>query len=437
MHSNDLIIRTSNHLLTSLNPGKLKKHQEFLKEYRRISSIYLDYIWNNGINLKHKDNHWIFDTKTKLDCPAWLSTVEIDKELNLETWLSGRIKKCIITQVLGIVRGDIEKQRKRQFVVNQIRANQRKVPYKLRRSTRHHKPVKPDISNINPELNSLCLDYQEEASETGKFDSWLRLSSYDNRERGLDLKLPINHHRHSRKLEHKGIKLNSYLLKDNSIDIRWNIQPEKHEKTVDRMGADQGLKTVLTLSDGQVTPDKDIHDHSLESIILKMCRKKEGSKSFKKAQEHRLNFINWTVNQLVFCFISVLCLEQVKHLKYKNKRTRRIRHWCYPLIREKVVRRCVEQEVLVKYNQSAYMSQRCSQCGLVLKSNRTGKTYSCSNCGYIDDSDRNAANNHQQELCELTRDLRKLKLNIKGFFWKSSGIYHLNGEELAVPLSKN
>lgn len=53
------------------------------------------------------------------------------------------------------------------------------------------------------------------------------------------------------------------------------------------------------------------------------------------------------------------------------------------------------------------------------------------------DSDLNAARNHEQELPSIPKQLRNLKLNLKGFFWKTNGFWSLSGEEFTVPLSKN
>ena len=91
--------------------------------------------------------------------------------------------------------------------------------------------------------------------------------------------------------------------------------------------------------------------------------------------------------------------------------------------------------VHVKEQDSTYRSQRCSDCGMVHKSNRKGKSYECINCGNIIDADLNASLNHVIELPEVPFEMRNLKLNRKGFFWKSDGFFSLDGEEFTVPLS--
>ena len=113
--------------------------------------------------------------------------------------------------------------------------------------------------------------------------------------------VPVKYTKASRKLQkQEGKQMTSFLLSEDSVDIRWEL-PDVPLKTEGRtVGADQGMKDLLTLSDGQVTPKVDIHGHTLESIMVKMCRKRPGSRSMKKAQDHRRNFINWSINQLDF-----------------------------------------------------------------------------------------------------------------------------------------
>ncbi len=423
------MILSSRHYINNANTNKLQTLKEFIKEYRRVAQIYIDYLWTNGINItthkKDKTKTYHFDAKTKLDCPDMLCDT-----LDIQTTLTGRARKCCLTQVLGIIKASVEKQRKRYFVANSKRAQHKHIPKKLRKALRHHKPVKPNISNINPELNSVCVDYKQ---DDRTFDGWLRLHSFTNDKRAFSVKLPIKHHRHSRKLSNNGVLMSSFLLTDKYVDMRWTQNTVDNKGTM-TVGADQGIKTVLTLSDGQTTPDTDKHGHSLVSILQKMSRKKKGSKAFRKAQEHRTNFINWSINSLCFANIKQINFEEVKYLRFGSGTSRHMSHWTYTDIRDKVDKRCSLEEVLLKYDSSTYYSQRCSQCGIVLKSNRKGKVYSCKNCGFEVDSDMNAALNHQHCLPDIS-GLRNLKMNIVGFFWKPDGVYTLNGELFTVSLS--
>lgn len=438
--SKSVIVRSSNHLLKHANTNKRLEVKEFIQEYRRVAQLYMDYIWEYGVTLEYQKKgqgvYLKFDADTHLNCVSQLSTVELDKSINLVSFLTSRVKKCVITQVLGVARGTVEKQKKRQYVANLCREQKKKVPKKLRKALRKNKPVRPDVTQINPELNSVCLDYKKDDRKC--FDGWLRVKSFTNKERNYSIKLPIREHRHSKLLKSNGKIMSSFLLREDSVDIRWEITPKSNTGT-QIVGADPGLNTVLSLSDRQFTPEKDCHGHSLVSIVKKIARKEKGSKAIKKACDHRKNFINWCGNQLDFSNIKELRYERNKNVrKYKSSyHSSSLTHWTYTLINSKVESKCELEEVLLVQESSAYYSQRCSQCGWVQKSNRDGKCFSCKNCDYVDDADFNSSYNHQQELYELPYGFWKLKLNILGFFWKKDRVFNDTGEELAVPLSKN
>ncbi len=76
-----------------------------------------------------------------------------------------------------------------------------------------------------------------------------------------------------------------------------------------RLGADQGLKTVLSLSSGAVTPDmvirapkKGYPDRTikvnLDSITEKMANKKKGSRAFARTAIERKNYVNYALNRI-------------------------------------------------------------------------------------------------------------------------------------------
>ena len=234
----------------------------------------------------------------------------------------------------------------------------------------------------------------------------------------------------------KGKLKTSFLIGKNKVDMRWEITIKK--KTKGRIiGADQGMKDVLTCSDKQVTPKVDIHDHSLESIMRKMVEKRKGSKNFKKSQDHRENFVNWSINQLNLSGIQQINLERIWNINYKSKTSKLMSHWSNTLIRDKVVGISEELGVHVNHQSSTYRSQRCSECGMVRKSNRKGKVYTCKHCGLIIDADYNASLNHEQNLPEIPYNFRNLQLNRKGFFWLESGLFDLEGESLQSLLPVN
>jgi predicted RNA-binding Zn-ribbon protein involved in translation (DUF1610 family) len=441
---NNTFIRSSKHTLSFTNKGKLNDYSTFLKEYRRVLKLYVDYIWLNALKFtfNKKDGKTVykhFNLETNnFELPTMLSNPEIDKAIQLETFLTARALKCCLTQSVGIVRGVVEKKRKQQWAINSLRSHNKKIPVYLRRAV-GRKITKPDVSAVNPEINSVCIDFQEGCN----FDLFMSLKSVvSDKDRGFRINLPIKHHKRSRKWESNGELLNSVLLCDNDIELRWEVEkklPKIHGKSV---GADQGMNTLLVLAaspeDHQSTDEfKDIHGHTVSKICKKLNRKHNGSKAFKQTVAHRKNHINCMLNQLDFTGIKQINLEHFSRLRYKQKSKGYLDHWVYPFINEKIARRCEEEEVLLVHDNNVYYSQRCSRCGMVLKSNRSGKVYFCKNCGLELDADLNSALNHQQNLPPVPWGLKELNLNRTGFFWRSDGFFSLTGEELTVPLYKN
>ena len=195
---------------------------------------------------------------------------------------------------------------------------------------------------------------------------------------------------------------------------------------------------MLTLSDEQTTNETCIHGHSLKSILQKMCRQKRGSKAFKRSQSHRTNFINASINKLDFSGIKQINLERIWNIGYKSKSSSLLSHWTNTTIRDKVQSKSTRDGVHLIEQDSTYRSQRCSCCGMVRKNNRKGKTYTCYGCGYIGDSDVNAAKNHSIYLPEIPYKLRISKSNKSGFYWIEDGFFDLLGTSIeSVPHVKD
>ena len=395
------MIRSTRHHIKDLNDGKQSLYQEFLIDYTAYVNDVITDIWNNGYDE--------FDvSKNQLILPKYIDYNRFD----INTPLSARAKSSAVTQVSGIIRSAVEKQKRINYV------NQ-----KHDKSLKNKTFSKPHVKNIRPMLSSKCMDWID---SSGKFMAFVRIKSIGKKYGHI--RIPII--RHPRTTEKR---LNGISFGKSNIQITWEY-PTTPNNGSTVVGADQGYKTVLTLSDGQITPNRCPHGHSLESIIKSMSRKRQGSKGFKKAQAHRKNHINWSINQLNMNEIKEIRLEKITNMGYKSVTSRNMKHWCNPEIRDKLILRCEQLEVPIIHQSSVYRSQRCSSCGLTRKSNRQGKTYSC-DCGNTMDADLNASKNHEIDLPNVD-GLRNLGYNIEGFYWNPVGVYDLEGSEIRVPSSR-
>jgi hypothetical protein len=418
------IVRTSPLLLSKANAGKLVTLHRFLEEYRKVVQCTIDHAWNNRLTFGER----VLDIQNdRLELPSFLPVACLPE---MDTPLSGRAIKCATTQAMSMIKAALKRRVKDIAWLSKLDGN----PAPRILMQRLNRPlVKPSAAGVSAELNSICAKLVW-TSETS-FDGWLVLSSL-GKPFGR-LLLPVNRHRHLNRLA-IGTQLASLLISETRADVRFAIEPTtKTVSAVRVVGADTGLKTVLSLSDGQTTPESDCHGHSLQSICHELARKKKGSKAFGRVQDHRKNFINWSLNQLNLSTLAEIHLEKVKHINYGRRASRFMQAWTNADIQRKVLMLAEEQNVSVKLQSSAYRSQRCSCCGMVRKANRKGKVYSCKGCGFVCDADLNAARNHEQDLPPIPAAFFRTGKNTgEGFYWKSTGCSLPSGVELAVPSSK-
>jgi hypothetical protein len=422
------VIRTSKHSVDETNKDKLVKYKAFLAEMRRVAAIYVDYFWGTNYEwVDGKGNPKVLDIASKqYHCPPYFDYSLIP----VETDLSCRALSSLATQCCGMVKAALEGQNHRQYVYDKKTREGEKISEKLIENMEKFVPVKPRTQNMNLEVSSKCCDF---GFPTKEFGGFLKLKSLGDAYG--QIKIPVRFHRQSNKWKSVSELKGSFLLCDRKIELRWESFPAKKTEGI-TVGADQGKTDVLNLGDGQVTPKKDIHGHSLDSIIDVLARRKPGSRNYRRAQRQRENFINWSLNRLNLGNIRHVKLEKIYQMYQGRRVSRKMRRWTYTLISGKTNRMCEELGVQVTEQASAYRSQRCSGCGMVLGRNRKKKEYLCENCGLAIDADYNACLNHEADLPEVPVWLSSLHLNrSEGFFWKPEGFFGADGKELRVPCS--
>jgi len=414
------MIRSSKHYLNSCNSGKKKILANFLKDYRQAVQSYIDYIWDNQFTNQHGEICWDINSD-KLYLPTYLNYKIISHER-----LSARALSAALEQAIGIVKGRTAIRNKTLYIIKKRLEQSQTIDY-WHKKLEKNKLTKPIVgTNLQAELSQKQIEVRD---ESGHFDIFIKLYST-----GYEIiKLPVSHTKCDRKwINYKGKRLAGVLLTDNCIQLRYDI-PETVKQTGKTVGADTGYKTVLTLSSGQITPETDNHGHSLESICSTLARKKKGSKAFKKAQDHRLNFVNWSINQLNWNDIGQVNLEHIYDMKRGKRTSRKMSAWCNPLIHNKIIRTLEEVGVQLNLQSSPYRSRRCSGCGVVREKNRKGKLYKCNKCNLEIDADLNAALNHEIELPEIKFNSRWFLSELSCFYWKPDGLYDEAGQELRVP----
>ena len=393
------LVRSTKLSLKFSNTCKKDSINAFLTEYRRVVGLYIDLLWNEK------------EVKSLLD------TVTLNK---VDTWLSARAKQCASKQSSGIVRGTRQKQKQRLFVIEKLtKEGKLKEAKNLQTIYDETSISKPNLDRIEAQLDNRF--FKTDFSSGTSFDGWLVIGSTGSKK----IQIPFKKTKHFNRLDSKGKMLNSIRLSGNMVCFCFELQETKSTGS-NTLGIDIGLKDTLSCSNGQqIGMDKD--GWTYQSICNKLARKKKGSNNFKRAQNHRTNFLHWCVNQIDWSGVSVLQRENIKHLrKFKHNR-RNMQSWNYAELFEILDGKALEFGVQIKKLSPVYTSQRCSKCGYTKKTNRKGKVFVCGNCGNTMDADMNASLNLSLPLAEIAYGNCHQFDNRAGFYWK------VDGQEPIVP----
>ena len=399
------MIRSSKHSLKFSNSNKRNEIKVFIQQYRDMVKKYINILWNE----------YLQNPPTMLDnkiCQLIKTNIAHDS----------RIRQCAAKQACSMIKAIVSKQNKRLYKLKQLQKEGKDTQY-LQRKIDTFILTKPQFGKINVELDSRFIDVQDGNS----FDLFIQIKQIGDKQ---NIRIPIKHTFTSNKWKQLGQLKNSIRINENYLTLYFEVEAkEKHNGIL--VGADQGLLTCLSLSDGQTTPkNKDGYD--LAKIISILSRRVKGSKGFRKAQSHRKNYIHWSLNQLNWSKIGTIRLEQIKDIRKGKNSGRNLSHWTYTLIKDKLIRLSEDKGFVFIEQDNKFRSQRCSQCGWTHKSNRKGKTFKCLNCEFVADSDLNAASNHETDLIDLPQSIWYKHINRSiGFYWLKDKVVY--GQECIVP----
>jgi transposase len=355
----------------------------------------------------------------KLPCklPCYLDA-KLVQLIETERNHDSRIRQCAATQACSMVKAVIAKHNKRIYKLKELQRKNFNVKY-LQSKVDTFIPKKPNFRNINVELTARLVNFEQ----GNHFDLFVEIEQIGDKR---SFRIPINHTKISNKWKTLGKQLGSIRLNEKYITLYYDVTCDKSNGTR-VVGADQGQVTCLTLSDGQITKTNK-HGYDLNKIQDVLSRRKKGSIGFRKAQAHRKNYVNWSLNQLNLDNIKEIRLEKILNLRKGKKSSRKLSHWCYPLIKDKLVSLSECKGFAFVEQSNKYRSQRCSSCGFTHKLNRLGKVFRCTdiNCNFVTDSDLNAACNHEVDLIEVPIEVWNKKLNRStGFYWLTDRVVYL------------
>lgn len=407
------------------NTNKQQILSEFVEEYSKVTQSIIEHIWKNGYTNQNKA---VFNSEKK--------QFNLESNLNnefLKQFDNGRFTQRMLqacgTQASAIIRSCTVKSKQRNYIISSL-MKIGKDASKLQSVTHKERITAPKFTSVEPQIDSRFFDTKETQSA---FDGFIQLRLFKGCK---PIKIPFKKHKHFLKLEEKGKILNSIRIGTDCVSFSFEIPDVKKRSDGVKVGADQGIATCLTLSDGQVT-NCNSHGYDLNSILRILVRKKKGSNGFRKAQSHRKNYINWSLNSLNLNSVHTINLEKLFLIGKGSNQGRFLSSFTYPLIKKKLHSLSETEGFVLSEIGNVFRSQRCSKCGWTQKSSRKGKLFTCKSCGFSTDSDLNASLNLVEDQLPLVpKWVRERKLNRTGFFWNLSGLSDSSGE-IIVPHVQN
>ena len=407
------MIKSSTVYIKDANKAKSEALGAFCSAYRNAVAFYVKYYFS--LRFAKVSDH---SSLQKLQTPKFYPY-----SVEPQSILSGRALKCAKTQAMGLIGAATKKQQKRVYMLQKLN-KEHKDTRNLIRAINKTRIIKPQVPQSLPaELNSIIVSCS--SSSTKSFDVAFDFSSLFNKTHKTKIgfnKFTIlcKKHKHFNLLASRGNQMASFLVTKNYIQIRFDIPDAPKVQIGQVLGIDQGAKTCIscsTSSGTHFTSSKCPHGWDMDSIMKKLARKTKGTKAFARAQVHRVNYINYCINQLNLNGIKELRLEKIKDLRKGKTSSRYLSHFTYTEIQNKLKDKCIQNGVRFVLQESPYRSQRCSSCGFVHAKNRNGKTFKCSSCGFTADADLNASANHVVNLPDLDRSVVGFNNKTLGFLW--------------------
>jgi len=435
------LIKTTKHKYNICNTNKTKDINEWLSDYEESVTKYTNYIYSNEIvynkkitnkSTKTKETKkFIFNLKNnQLEVPSVLN----HKTIEFNTKLSARSLSSAITQSCGIVKGIVEHRKQLEDKLIYLKEKGYSTTYTEKLYQKQLTAKQPELKNINAEISSKNASFIY-CSDNSFFNGWIKmycLGDYRKEKNCKSILIPIKFTKYINKLIANGYEMmHSFLICKDHLEIRWKktITLKTEGSTV---GCDTGMLDVVSFSEDNVL-DKSLIDNNEYNQSLKVIsRKRKGSNAYKRALIHRDNILKSVINHCNFDGIMQLNIENNSTLKFGKKSSNYLGCHAYREIKNKLKNVCKLHGVRVKFTPPTYKSQRCSNtdCGWTQKSNRKGKVFTCKYCEFKIDSDKNSGRNQVIVLPYISWDIRNLKLNRKGFFWKPDGFYDKMGRSL-------
>ncbi|PZW28033.1 putative transposase [Thermosporothrix hazakensis] len=225
------------------------------------------------------------------------------------------------------------------------------------------------------------------------------------------LKLIGNPNQRIQEFPIKQIKRVRIVKRADGYYTQFCVQTERkveHVSSGKQLGIDVGLKSYLTDSEGN-TVENPRHsrkaEKKLKRLQRRLCRKQKQSANRKKArkalakqhlkvQRQREDFARKVANTYVSsCDLIAYEDLQIRNMVKNRKLAKSIHDAGWGLFLQWVKRYALLHGIPVIAVAPHFTSQKCSDCGTIVKKSLSVRTHVCTGCGIILDRDHNAALN--------------------------------------------
>lgn len=185
--------------------------------------------------------------------------------------------------------------------------------------------------------------------------------------------------------------------------------PDEKVKDMDEfLGVDMGVVDIVTLSSGGSVSSKWINEYRVKREKIRGSIQSKGTKSAKKLlkrlsgkERATATLINHTLSKRIVKQAKEqnngVAVEDLTHIRKRSERNvrkaqRGLRsRWSFHQLRSFIGYKCAMNGVPFVAVPPAYTSKTCSCCNHI--GLRSGKSFTCTNCGLVADADVNAAIN--------------------------------------------
>ena len=191
------------------------------------------------------------------------------------------------------------------------------------------------------------------------------------------------------------------------------------------IGIDRGINKIAVLSTNRFFDGKKIKtiSHKYEKLRSKLQSKKHsGKRHLRKVKSKEQLFrrdVNHTITKQIVNSIdsgSTIILENLKGIrnaKARKEQRKELNKWNFYQFEQFLKYKAMAKGIRIEYVPARYTSQKCSRCGIILKSNRKSQAvYICKHCSLSLNADLNASRNIVQNYLEAISYPSQVSVNI-------------------------